>query len=84
MQIRFADKRPTGEYALVLPLAGKDRSTLGALGPQKQTASSALDRQRFDGESGSASEQFIDENGSVRRLLMVGTGTGSGPKEAAE
>ena len=84
MQIRFADKRPAGDYALVLPLAGKDRSTLGALGPQKQTASSALDRQRFDGESGSASEQFIDENGSVRRLLMVGTGTGSEPKEAAE
>ena len=84
MQILFADKRPTGDYALVLPLAGKDRSTLGALGPQKQTASAALDRQRFDGELGSASEQFIAENGSVRRLLMVGTGIGSEPQEAAE
>ena len=84
MQIRFADKRPAGDYALVLPLAGKDRSTLGALGPQKQTASAALDRQRFDGELGSASELFIDENGSVRRLLMVGTGIGSEPQEAAE
>ena len=84
MQIRFADKRPTGDYALVLPVAGKDRSTLGALGPAQQVVAAALDRQRFEGESSSVSEQFVDENGAVRRLLVIGTGNGSAPREAAE
>jgi leucyl aminopeptidase len=46
--------------------------------------SAALDRQRFEGEASSASEQFIDENGAVRRLLVVGTGTGTSPSDAAE
>ena len=32
MKIRFADSRPSGDYALVLPVAGKDRSTLTSLG----------------------------------------------------
>jgi len=84
MQIRFADKRPTGDYALVLPVAGKDRSTLGALGAAQTTVSVALDRQRFEGDASSASEQFIDDGGGVRRLLVVGTGGGSSPGEAAE
>jgi leucyl aminopeptidase len=84
MQIRFADKRPTGDFALVLPVAGKDRSTLGALGAAQQSVSAALDRQRFEGDSSNASEQFIDDDGKVRRLLVVGTGKGSGPREAAE
>jgi leucyl aminopeptidase len=84
MQIRFADNRPTGDYALVLPVAGKDRSTLGALGGSQQVVLAALDRSRFEGESSSTSEQFIDENGTVRRVLIVGTGTGSAPSEAAE
>jgi leucyl aminopeptidase len=84
MQIRFADRRPTGDYALVLPVAGKDRSTLGALGASQQSVSAALDRQRFEGEASSASEQFVDENGSLRRLLVVGTGSGDAVGDAAE
>jgi leucyl aminopeptidase len=84
MQIRFADKRPTGDFALVLPVAGKDRSTLGALGTAQTAVSAALDRQRFEGDSSSTSEQFVDDNGSVRRLLVVGTGIGSAPRDAAE
>ena len=84
MQIRFADKRPTGDYALVLPAAGKDRSTLGTLGPAQQAVAAALDRQRFEGEASNVSEQFVDEKGAVRRLLVVGTGSGSAPREAAE
>src|SRR5947207_14672668 len=84
MQIRFADSRPTGDYALVLPVSGKDRSTLGRLGPAQQTVSSALDRSRFEGEASSASEQFIDDNGTVRRLLVVGTGVGAAASETAE
>src|SRR5436190_5911920 len=84
MQICFADKRPTGDYALVLPVAGKDRSTLSAAGAAEAKVSAALDRQRFEGDVSSASEQFIDDGGSVRRLLVVGTGGASSPGEVAE
>jgi len=84
MQIRFADSRPTGDYALVLPVSGKDRSTLGRLGSSQQAVSAALDRSRFEGDPSSASEQFIDDNGALRRLLIVGTGVGAAPGEAAE
>ena len=84
MQIRFADSRPAGDYALVLPVAGKDRSSLGSLGSAEQAVIGALDRQRFEGEASSASEQFIDDNGTPRRLLVVGTGGSSSAKDAAE
>jgi leucyl aminopeptidase len=84
MQIRFADKRPAGDYALVLPIAGKDRSTLASLGPAQQSVAAVLDRQRFEGEGSSTSEQFIDDNGAARRLLVVGTGTAAAPADAAE
>ena len=84
MHIRFADQRPPGDYALVLPVAGKDWSTLAKLGEAKQTVWSVLDRARFEGEDSSASEHFINENGAVRRVLVVGTGTGSSPLETAE
>ena len=84
MQIRFADSRPAGDYALVLPVAGKERSSLKSLGASQGSVAAALDRSRFEGESSSASEQFIDEDGTVRRLLILGTGTGVLPAEAAE
>ena len=83
MQIRFADRRPEGDYALVLPVAGKDQNTLGSLGPAQEAAKAALERQRFDGEASSTAELFFDDSGTVRRLLVVGTGT-STPAEAAE
>jgi leucyl aminopeptidase len=84
MQIRFADRRPTGDYALVLPGAGKDRSSLAAVGASREAVSAALDRQRFEGEASSSSEQFFNDNGSLRRLFVVGTGAGTSPSDAAE
>jgi leucyl aminopeptidase len=84
MEIRFADRRPQGDYALVLPVAGKDRSSLASLGAAQQAVATALDRQRFEGDASGASEHFIDDNGTVRRLLVVGTGGGTTPLEAAE
>jgi leucyl aminopeptidase len=84
MQIRFADQRPEGDYALVLAVAGKDRSALGSLGPAQTSVAAALDRQRFEGEASSAAEQFIDDNGSIRRLVLIGTGGSSSPQESAE
>jgi leucyl aminopeptidase len=84
MKIHFADSRPQGDYALVVPVAGKDRSTLGALAGSQQSVEAALDRQRFEGEGASVSEQFIDDNGSVRRLLVIGVGSNGARGEAAE
>ncbi len=83
MKIRFADSRPAGEYALVLPVAGKDRGTLSSLGASEKAISAALDRQRFEGDASGVAEQFYDDGGSARRLLVVGTGS-TAPKEAAE
>ena len=84
MKIRFTDSRPAGDYALVLPVPGKDRSTLASLGASQASVAAALDRARFEGEAANSSEQFIDDNGSVRRLIVVGTGVGTSPAEAAE
>ena len=84
MDIRFADARPEGDFALVIPVAGKDRKSLASLGSAKALVAASLDRQRFDGEASSVAEQFIDEGGQSRRLLVVGAGTGSPTAEAAE
>ena len=84
MQVRFADSRPAGDYALVLPIQGKDRSVLGSLGSAQQSVAAALDRQRFEGEGSSISEQFVDEQGAVRRLIVVGVGNGGRDGDAAE
>ncbi|MES2120845.1 MAG: leucyl aminopeptidase [Pseudomonadota bacterium] len=84
MQVRFAETRPAGDYALVLPVAGKDRSGLASLGGAKATVEAALERQRFEGEAASASEQYFDDGGNVRRLLVIGTGAGASPRDTAE
>jgi leucyl aminopeptidase len=84
MKIRFADTRPQGDYALVVPVAGKDRSTLAMLGQSQEAVAAALDRQRFEGEGSSVSEQFIADDGKVRRLLVIGTGGSEVGGEAAE
>ncbi|HYX47371.1 MAG TPA: leucyl aminopeptidase [Sphingomicrobium sp.] len=84
MEIRFAASRPTGDFALVLPVAGKDRKSLGSLGTAQQAVGAALDRQRFDGEASGVSEQFVDDGGTSRRALIIGVGAGTNPDKAAE
>ena len=84
MKIRFADSRPAGDFALVLPAAGKNRIALDSLGPERTAVDAALNRQRFEGESASAAEAFIPADSGVRRLIVVGTGDGTSPSEAAE
>ncbi len=84
MEIRFADSRPTGDFALVVPVAGKDRKSLGSLGTAQQAVGAALDRQRFEGEASGVSEQFIDDSGTSRRALIIGVGAGTKPEKAAE
>ena len=81
MQIRFADARPAGDFALVLPSAGSNRPAVQAIGDAKDSIEAALKRSRFDGESGSVVEHFLaGDNG--RRLLVIGTD--SSAPDAAE
>ena len=84
MKIRFADNRPAGDFALVLPVAGKNRSALDALGDARTQVEAALNRQRFEGEGASAAELFVPTENGVRRLLVVGTGEGAPTEEGAE
>jgi leucyl aminopeptidase len=82
MQISFADTRPSGDFALVLPVAGKNRIALDSLGGDRTSVEAALNRQRFDGDSGSAAEMYVPAESGVRRLLVVGTGDGNDPTDA--
>jgi leucyl aminopeptidase len=84
MQIQFADSLPDGDYALVLPIAGNDRKALDALNEGRAAVEAALTRQRFEGEAAAAVEHFLQGATGVRRLLLVGTGNGTKPAEAAE
>jgi leucyl aminopeptidase len=83
MKIEFAASRPDGDYALVIPSAGKARPAASSIA-DKGKVEAALERQRFDGDSGSAAEVFIDDGGTTRRLLVVGTGGDSTPQDSAE
>jgi len=80
MQIRFADTRPAGDFALVLPASGSNRPGLQSLGEAKGAVEAALKRSRFDGEPGSVVEHFL-EGEQGRRLLVIGAGSGA---DAAE
>jgi leucyl aminopeptidase len=55
-----------------------------SLGEAASKVEATLKRQRFDGDSGSVAELFVDEDGSARRLLVIGTGPDSTSSEAAE
>ncbi len=83
IKIDFAASRPDGDYALVIPSAAKVCPAAETLA-DKSKVEAALERQRFDGDSGSSAELFIDDGGTTRRLLVVGTGKDSVPAEAAE
>ena len=80
MQIRFADRLPDGDYALVLPAAGLEAESIRNAGGDLREA---LGRQRFEGEAGSAAEHFA----AGRRIVVVGVGkngtNGDGPEKLA-
>jgi leucyl aminopeptidase len=84
MKINFAEARPAGDFALVLPVSGKNRSALDTLGDSRTQVEAALNRQRFEGEPASAAELFVPADAGVRRLLVVGTGEGAATEEGAE
>jgi leucyl aminopeptidase len=78
MQIRFADRLPDGDFALVLPASGMDAESVRNFGGD---LADALSRQRFDGEAGTTAEHFA----GGRRVVVVGVGkdaaTGDGPEK---
>ncbi len=58
MKISFADQRPSGDFALVIPLAGGKDSKALNLAAEHASLAPALAKLRFTGEAGSAAEQF--------------------------
>ena len=83
MKIEFADSRPAGDFALVLPSTGTTRPGVEKLA-DKAKVEAALERQKFEGDGGSTAELFIEEDGATRRLVVVGLGNDSLPADAAE
>ena len=83
MKISFAATRPAGDYALVIPSAGKERPALKSLGAASASVEAAIKRQRFDGDASSVVEHILDGD-NPHRLLVIGTGSGVAPADAAE
>ena len=83
MQIRFADARPTGDFALVLPVAGSTSQGLDSLGASKAGVVAALKRSRFEGDTGSVVEIFLEADDG-RRLIVAGTGAKANDGDAPE
>ncbi|WP_019833354.1 leucyl aminopeptidase [Sphingomonas sp. PR090111-T3T-6A] len=79
MNVRFADRRPEGAYALAFPQqagqADSDRLT-SLLGDGAGLVRQAATAARFEGEAGSVAEVFAPEGAGVRRVLLAGLGDG--------
>ncbi|MDT9597725.1 leucyl aminopeptidase [Sphingosinicella rhizophila] len=77
MKISFADKRPSGAYALAIPVWGEDMlaDRLGELDESSRTlAARAAEAQRFERELATIAETFVAEGNIARRLLLIGLG----------
>lgn len=77
MKIRFASERPSGAYAVAIPVSAEDMLSdrLQSLGePGRTLAARAAEAQRFEREAGAVAETFFQDGDQVRRLLLVGLG----------
>lgn len=77
MKVTFATQRPTGSFALALPVRGDDMlaDRLSGLGEAAgHLAAQAAEAQRFDREAASVAETFVVDGEEARRLLLVGLG----------
>jgi leucyl aminopeptidase len=78
MKVTFAAERPEGSYALAVPVRGDDALAdrlTGISEAQRTLVARAAEAQRFERELGSIAESFVDEEGTVRRVLLVGLGS---------
>jgi leucyl aminopeptidase len=80
MKISFADNRPSGDFALVVPVIAGGKDGALQLADEHKAHSGPLARQRFEGEAGSAAEQFAGD----RRILFVGAGKEPAKLEVAD
>ena len=77
MKVTFADTRPSGSYALAIPVRGEDMLSdrLSGLDEAARTlAARSAEAQRFERDAAAIAETFITEGSSARRLLLVGLG----------
>ena len=77
MKVTFADTRPSGSYALAIPVRGEDMLSdrLAGLDEAARTlAARSAEAQRFERDAAAVAETFIAEGASARRLLLVGLG----------
>jgi leucyl aminopeptidase len=80
MNVRFADRRPEGAYALALPLTSGtlDASRLSALPAEMvEIVRRAAIATRFDGDAGAVFELFALDGGETRRVVLAGLGAGT-------
>jgi leucyl aminopeptidase len=77
VKVSFADTRPSGSYALAIPVWGEDMLSdrLNGLDETARTlAARSAEAQRFEREPAAIAETFIAEGSTARRLLLVGLG----------
>jgi leucyl aminopeptidase len=77
MKVTFAAQRPSGAYALAIPVRGEDMlaDRLRGLDEAGRTlAQRAAEAQRFEREAAAVAESFVIDGESARRLLLVGLG----------
>jgi leucyl aminopeptidase len=77
MNVSFASERPSGAYALALPVWSDDllNDRLASLPEEARTlVARAAEAQRFERELGIVAEAFVPEGDQVRRILLVGLG----------
>src|SRR3954462_15937815 len=77
IKVSFAASRPKGAYALAVPVRSEEMvaDRLGGLDAATRVlVSRAAEAQRFERDAGAIAETFIDDGGTIRRLLLVGLG----------
>ncbi len=77
LKVSFAQRRPEGAYALAIPAWSEDMITERLAGfpePARTLAARAADAQRFERELAAIAETFVDDDGTARRVLLVGLG----------
>jgi leucyl aminopeptidase len=77
LKVSFAAQRPAGAYALAIPAWSEDAISERLAGFSDEArilAARAADAQRFERELAAIAETFVDDGGTIRRVLLVGLG----------
>ena len=77
IKVSFAARRPSGAYALAVPVRSEDmlhERLAGLDEAARSLAARSAEAQRFEREVGAIAETFIEDGKTLRRLLLVGYG----------